>query len=158
MEHKFSRLMVGLVLVVGFNGGLALAQDSAGRCSGRPLVGSFAFKATGVLYVPEAIQPNGDPAIIAQIGVASFDGNGRFNLIGMNSFAGHIVPYPSTGVNGSYKMEANCTGTISFVDLAGSETIYFVLADNGTRMFGLYTVPPGHTTPGPVVTVDFTRL
>ena len=158
MKLTFSRLMLGFVLAAGFNGSLALAQESASRCSGRPLVGSFAFKATGVLYVPATIQANGDPAIIAQIGVASFDGNGKFNLIGVNSFAGHIVPYPSTGVNGSYKLEANCTGTVSFVDLAGPETIYFVLADNGARMFGLYTVPPGQTTPGPVVTVDFTRL
>jgi hypothetical protein len=135
MKLTFSRLTLGLVLAAGFNGGLALAQESAGRCSGRPLVGSFAFKATGVLYVPAAIQPNGDPAIIAQIGVASFDGNGKFNLIGVNSFAGHIVPYPSAGVNGSYKLEANCTGTISFVDLAGPETIYFVLADNGATVY-----------------------
>ena len=158
MKLTLSRLMLGLVLAAGFTGGVALAQQGAGRCSGRPLVGSFAFKATGVLYVPAVVQPNGDPPLIAQIGVASFDGNGKFNLIGVNSFAGHIVPHPSSGVNGSYKLEANCTGTISFVDLAGPETIYFVLADNGSRMFGLYTVPPEQTTPGPVVTVDFTRL
>lgn len=157
MKLTFCRLMLGLVLAVGFNGGLALAEEGEGKCSGRPLVGSFAFKATGVLYVPATILPNGDPAIIAQIGVASFDGNGKFNLIGVNSFAGHIVPYPAAGVNGSYKLEANCTGTISFVDF-GPETIYFVLADSGTKMFGLYTVPAEQKTPGPVVTVDFTRL
>ena len=158
MKLTFSRWMLGLVLAAGSKGSLALAQEGAGRCSGRPLVGSFAFKATGVLYVPAVIQPNGDPPLIAQIGVATFDGNGKFNLIGVNSFAGHIIPHPSSGVNGTYKVEANCTGTISFVDLAGPETIYFVLADNGSRMFGLYTTPPEQTTPGPVVTVDFTRL
>jgi hypothetical protein len=76
----------------------------------------------------------------------------------VNSFAGHIVPYPANGVNGSYKLEANYTGTISFVDLVGPETIYFVLAENGGRMFGLYTVPPEQTVPGPVMTLDFTRL
>jgi hypothetical protein len=75
----------------------------------------------------------------------------------VNSFGGFIVPNPPGSFSGTYTLDANCSGTISFVDpIKLQETIYFVLAENGAKLFGLYTTPTGKD-PGPVATIDFVK-
>ncbi len=55
--------------------------------------------------------------------------------------------------------DANCTGTISFIDQFNiKESIYYVVAEGGAKLFGIYTsVNPNGKDPGSVATVDFTR-
>ena len=145
MKLRFTRLALLPLLAAGFGSALLHAQDG-NRCAARNVLGTYAFKATGVLYLPALAQPNGDAPQIVLIGVAVFDGNGRFTMTaGVNSFAGNIVSNPPGGFTGTYTLDANCTGTIAFVDpFGGPETIYFVLAENGNKLFGLYTTPPIH--------------
>jgi len=157
MKSGLSRFALLTVLAAGFLGGTALAQDGRASCAGRMLQGSYAFRQSGVLYAPPLARPNGDAPYIAGVSVVTFDNKGKFTILaGVNSFAGMIVPNPPNGISGTYTLDANCTGTISFMDPVGPETIFFVLADNGNRLFGLYTTPTG-TQPGPVVSVDFLR-
>jgi len=101
--------------------------------------------------------PNGEAPRIASIGIVEFDGKGTVTfLAGMNSFGGFIVPNPAP-FTGTYTLDANCSGTISVLDpIKIQETIYFVLFENGAKLFGMYTTPTGKD-PGPVVTIDFVR-
>jgi hypothetical protein len=74
----------------------------------------------------------------------------------MNSFMGFILPTPPDQT-GTYAVEENCTATLAFNDMF-SDTVYVVLSNNGSRMFGLYTtLVAGGTKPGPAITVDFAK-
>lgn len=64
---------------------------------------------------------------------------------------------PPSGFTGTYTLNANCSGTITFIDpFSLHESIYFVLAENGAKLFGMYTTTTGNV-PGPVVTIDFVK-
>jgi len=149
--------MVCLALATAIGGSAANAQDPGpGRCNGRTLSGSYAFKQVGLLYAPTLTLPNGEAPRLASIGIIFFDGNGKIVMTaGMNSFGGFIVPSPPK-VTGTYTFNSDCSGTISIVGPAGPDSIYFIVTDNGNHAFGLFTTPTG-TAPGPVVTVDFIR-
>jgi hypothetical protein len=157
MKQGSARLMVFALLAAASVGSPASAQDSApGNCSGKTIRGSYAFKQTGVLYAPNLALPNGDVPRIAAVGVASFDGTGNLTLTGVNSFGGHIVPFPPGGIAAKHTLDFDCSGTISLMGPSGPETIYFVVAHHGRRMYGIYTTPTG-ADPGPVVTIDFMK-
>lgn len=90
--------MLFALLAAGSVGSSALAQDSTpANCSGKSITGSYAFKQTGVLYLPGLALPNGDAPQIAAVGIATFDGTGNLTLTGVNSFGGRIVPFPPAG-------------------------------------------------------------
>src|SRR5260370_22839208 len=111
MKLRFSRLMLFPLLALGFTGASAYAQDRS-KCAGRTVLGNYAVKATGLLYLPALALPNGDAPRIAQVGVAFFDGNGKFIITaGVNSFGGNIVPNPPKGISGTYTLDPDCTGT-----------------------------------------------
>jgi len=156
MKKVTSRLIFLPVLALGWTAGSALAQNGRASCAGRILKCAYAFKTVGLLY--NIVLTNGDAPRIAAVGVADFDGQGKFTFVtGVNSFQGFIVPNPPNGFTGTYTLDANCTGTITYFDQL-KETIYFVIAEGGAKLFGLYTTPnPNGKDPGPVVTVDFTR-
>jgi len=157
MKNVFSRLILLPVLAIACTCGSALAQNGRANCAGRPLQGTYATKTTGLLYAPGLMLPNGEAPRIASIGIVEFDGKGTVTfLAGMNSFGGFIVPSPAP-FTGTYTLDANCSGTISVLDpIKIQETIYFVLFENGAKLFGMYTTPTGKD-PGPVVTIDFVR-
>jgi hypothetical protein len=138
--------------------GAALAQSGRPNCAGKPLQGTYATKTTGLLYAPGLKLPNGDAPRLAGVGIVEFDGKGTITFIaGVNSFGGLIVANPPGGFTGTYTLDANCSGTISVLDpIKIQESIYFVLAENGAKLFGMYTTVTGND-PGPVVTIDFVK-
>lgn len=160
MKNTVSRLILLPVLAVGCTGGSALAQNGQASCAVTTIRGSYATKTTGLLYRPGLALPNGDAPRLAGVGVVEFDGQGKITfLAGVNSFGGFIVPNPPVAFSGTYTLDANCTGTMSFIDPFNiQESIYFVVTESGAKLFGLYTSPsPNEKDPGPVVTVDFAR-
>src|ERR1700692_1251578 len=138
MKNVIPRLILLPVLAMGCTCSSALAQNGRPSCAGRPLQGTYATKMTGLLYAPGLKLPNGDAPRIAGVGIVEFDGKGTITfLAGVNSFGGFIVPNPPGSFTGTYTLDANCSGTISVVDpLKIPETIYFVLAENGAKLFG----------------------
>ena len=146
--------LIALVII----GGSAQAQDSKkSPCAGRKLIGSFAFKYAGTLYGPAGTLPNGDGAAVAGVGIVDFDGSGKVTFSGLNNYGGLNVPFPANTV-GEYTFKADCSGTIK-VTLPPEvhDEIYFVVADHGARLFGLFAVPKKFGE-GSVVTLDFARL
>ena len=158
MKSVITRFVLLPMLVLGCTCGSAFAQNGRASCAGRSLQGTYATKTTGLLYKPELMLPNGEAPRIAGVGVVEFDGKGTVTfLAGVNSFGGFIVPNPPGGSTGTYTLDVNCTGTITFTDpFKIPESIYFVLAENAAKLFGLYTSPTGKD-PGPVVTIDFVK-
>ncbi len=157
MKNVFTRLFLLPVLVIGCTGASALAQTGHDRCAARSLQGTYATKTTGYLYKPQLTLPNGQAPWIVGVGIVEFDGRGTITFVtGVNSFAGYIVP-STVSFSGTYALAANCSGTITFTDSFNiPESIYFVIAENGAKLFGLYTSPTGRD-PGPAVTIDFAR-
>ena len=134
-----------------------LQDSTANRCARREPVGGYAFKYSGFLYGPATRLSNGDGTFVAGVGIVVFDGKGKVTFSGVNDYAGLNVPFPANAV-GEYTFRADCSGTIKVImppDVP--DEIYFVAAEAGTRLYGLFTVPKKFGE-GSVVTLDFTRL
>ena len=119
-------------------------DDHHRGCSVASLKGTYVFRRTGVNNVV------GGP--IASIGIDYFSGDGTRGLIrSTRSTNGEIRPWtdfpPS---NGSYTIDADCTG--SFFDSDGTHSNNIVVFDGGKRFFVLSVAP------GTIVTEEGTRL
>ena len=148
--------LVLVVLQLGCRSGRT-PESTTNRCGDGTLVGAYAFKYSGILYAPAGRLPNGDGAAVAGVGIVSFDGKGKVAFTGVNDYAGQNVPFPANTV-GDYVAKSDCTGTIK-VTLPPDvpDEIYFVVAEGGARLYGLFTVPRRFGE-GSVVTLEFTRL
>jgi len=105
------------------------AQDAPhGKvCSDATLRGDYGVVVSGV----RAIGPTATEPFVA-VGVRSFDGHGGFTDIA--SFHGAVLPaVRGAHVEGTYHVNADCTGTSSFQPPAPFPTIEsdFVILDNG---------------------------
>ena len=128
-----------LALVVGL---MALAPSLVSaqtQCSASNLNGAYAFAGNGFNTLP------GPPVILTpsnQVGVATFDGAGKFNIMlaGVSYFGG--TP-PFTPLSGTYTVNPDCTGLIAlkfgdaftshaaFALASSANTIYAIVLDNG---------------------------
>jgi hypothetical protein len=113
-------------------------------CSVASLKGTYAWHRTGVNNVV------GGP--IAEIGLATYDGEGTRGLIrNTRSTNGDIRPWTNeVAPNGKYTVEADCTG--SFYDTDGTLSNDIVVLDGGKRYFVLSEAT------GTVVTEEGYRL
>jgi hypothetical protein len=101
-------------------------------CSVASLKGTYAFRRTGVNNVV------GGP--IAQIGLDVFNGDGtRGPIRSTRSSNGEILDWTDFPPNGSYTIDADCTG--SFFDANGMKTNNVVVLDGGKRFFLLSVAP-----------------
>jgi hypothetical protein len=106
-------------------------------CSVASLKGTYAFRRTGVNNVV------GGP--IAQIGIDVFNGDGtRGRIRSTRSSNGEIRDWTDSPPNGSYTVDADCTG--SFYDADGTKTNNVVVVDGGKRFFLLSVMPDTITT------------
>jgi len=107
---------------------VAAEDESHGRgCSDATLRGEYAVVVSGV----RAIGPTATEPFVA-VGVRTFDGRGGFTDAA--SFHGAVLPAVRGGhVKGTYRVNADCTGTSSFQPPAPFPTIEsdFVILDNG---------------------------
>ena len=106
-------------------------------CSVASLKGPYAFRRTGVNNVV------GGP--IAQVGIDVFNGDGtRGGIRSTRSTNGEILDWTDFPPNGSYTIDADCTG--SFFDANGTKTNNVVVLEGGKRFFLLSVAPDTITT------------
>jgi hypothetical protein len=113
--------------------GIALAAGPAESCSVGTLRGSYLFAAHGFNIVGGVAQPK---AIVEGI---DFNGDGTlvspFATVSIN---GNIIHPPGGGV-GSYTVDADCTGTLTFT--AGPSFDIFVEPSGGKQLWMIQTGP-----------------
>ncbi len=103
----FLGILTSVVIQFGTSGS-ARAQN--GGCSDQTLQGTFVFNGTGFNIVNGAAQPK---AIVEGI---IFNGNGTLSVpFATVSVNGQIIQVPPGG-GGTYSVQANCQGTISFTN------------------------------------------
>ena len=106
-------------------------------CSVASLKGTYAFRRTGVNNVV------GGP--IAQIGIDVFNGDGTRGLIrSTRSTNGDIRDWTNLPPSGSYRVDADCTGSI--FDADGNKTNNLLVFDGGKAFFLLSVAPDTVTT------------
>lgn len=112
----------------------ASATDDDGiqsTCSPGALRGPFGIKTTGWIVAAGPVGP------VAEAGVITFDGAGGVSQTTTVSLNGNIVPN-RTSLSGTYKVNPDCTGSISLV-LPGpagpiQSNLDFVIVDHGHEL------------------------
>lgn len=165
MKHTIASLTVAVLVLCGFPLNLARAGDpskpvglvaSLGaeaqnrasdghrirHCSAATLKGRFGFLATGTIV---GIGP------VSFVGTEDFDGVGSFSARDWASFNGATF---SRDYVGTYEVDADCTGTITFPSPTRGVDIHFkfVIVDGAREAFAI------ETDPGTVVSGTMKRL
>ena len=116
----------------------AKAQDKG--CSVASLRGTYAQKGTGVITAPPDMA-----GPFANVGTLVFDGNGGVTGTLFVSLNGNSAQVTETG---TYKVNADCTGTYSvqLAPLGITSNAFFVIDDNWDELQILPTDPGGVIT------------
>lgn len=113
------------------------AQAPTGTCGPTTLTGTYAFAAHGYNVVSgvaipkaivETIQFNGDGTLVAPFATISLNGTIIHN----------------TGATGTYVVNTDCTGNLSFVP---GPTFDFVIGRNANELWMIQTVDPSGAAP-----------
>jgi len=154
---KYFLLVTGLALVatLAHIPGVTTNVHAKGQsCSVASLKGKYAFRRSGTdnLVGGPNCQGFTDCGPIAEMGVASYDGNGTRGLIRTTrSTAGELRPWgDQPAPNGTYTIDSDCTG--SFFDTTGTLRDDVIVVDGGKRFFVL------SQDPGTTVTEEGIRL
>jgi hypothetical protein len=146
---KYFLLATGFALVATFARipGVTTSVHAHDRsCSVASLKGRYAFRRSGTNNLVGGPNCQGltDCGPIAEMGVATYDGNGTRGLIRTTrSTAGEIRPWgDAPAPNGTYTVDPDCTG--SFFDTTGTLRDDVVVVDGGKRFFVL-SQDPGTT-------------
>src|SRR5258705_437440 len=102
---------IGICITVGLitmEPGYGEEKDQAPTCTLATLTGSYVFAATGYNIVSSVPQPK---AIGESI---DFDGDGTLTSLATVSVNGVLLGASFHGGSGSYTINENCTGTITF--------------------------------------------
>jgi hypothetical protein len=139
---KYFLLVTSFVLVatIARIPGATINVHAKGQtCSVASLKGRYAFRRSGTDNLAGGPNCQGftDCGPIAEMGVATYDGNGTRGLIRTTrSTAGEIRPWgDAPAPNGTYTVDADCTG--SFFDTTGTLRDDVVVVDGGKRFFVL---------------------
>lgn len=120
------------------------AKAESKGCSNASLKGSFSHRGSGSTTTPPALA-----GPFAGVGTDTFDGNGNISGSAIVSINGNIVPVNETG---TYKVNADCTGTFTVAfSTGGTTTVFFVITDGGNEIQGVCT------DPGTIITHIFRR-
>jgi hypothetical protein len=105
-------------------------------CSVATLTGNYAVSGTGFTTPRSPEKGHEDP--IAAVGVLAFDGAGNISFSYTFAFLGVI--YTNQTGSGTYTLNSDCTGSISFTtgDAAGA-TFNVVIIGGGAEIFGIDT-------------------
>jgi|SRR5215471_18791937 len=140
-----SAVLVALVTVTTTSKHGVRAVYARSGCTDATLTGNYAFSQPGFTTPNKSVKGNEDPA--AAVGVFAFDGAGNISSSYTVAFKG-VISAGQTG-SGTYTVNSDCTGSISFTagDAAGF-TLNTVIVGGGIEIFGIAT------TPSYTVTVD----
>ena len=109
------------------------------QCSNATLTGSYAFSTPGFTTTGRGtVVGHEDP--FAAMGVLAFDGAGSISISYTFAFRGVISPGLTS--SGTYTVNSDCTGSISFTtgDAAGLN-LNTAIIGGGTELFGIITTP-----------------
>jgi len=118
-------LLVGFVGVLAIGTGYAKDETEAVKCSEATLDGRYLFAADGV-----EIKGN-DQLPFAYAGYEVFDGNGKVNQVFSANLNGKITR--NEPLSGTYSVEADCTGTVTYAD--GARYDQFIAPDGSELTF-----------------------
>jgi hypothetical protein len=143
-------LLLAVLLLGGFSTGetassgtLALAQTlgpiDSGTCSEKTIEGRYGFISSGSSLVPRLSVETKGP--LTEVGTISFATAGEFTLATTKSVNGN-VDQRSQVFTGSYKVNSDCTLTLSFavgltfraIIVDGGKEIRFIETDPGTAL------------------------
>ena len=132
--------LIGVTLVAAALGTLAgvlakaQAAPAAPGCTLQTVKGAYMFRTSGT--VPDKVDT-------LSIGVMVFDGAGHVRGVHTASFGGMIQPKQDPFEAGTYSLDADCTGTMSFTAPRGAQYpsmhTNVVVGDGGRRMIALVT-------------------
>ena len=108
MKASKTALSIAAILAAGAST-CALADDDGGRaCRASKLSGLYVFSATGYNIVSGVAQPK---AIVELI---RFNGDGTLTVPASTRSINGVIGRSPPGGTGSYTVEADCTGTLTF--------------------------------------------
>jgi hypothetical protein len=108
--------------------GYAQAQGSA-NCSNAGIKGTFGFRGGG-WNVSSSLIPTADA------GQVKTDGSGNLTGTQQGSFGGEVY---STPISGTYAVNGNCTGTITYLVEGSTTHANFVVVNGGKSAFSIQT-------------------
>lgn len=115
-------------------------QEESGKikeCSNATLQGSFGYTSTGTLLLSFVGPPYAGP--FAEVGRESFDGKGKTDATGTLSANGNI--FSKVTFEGTYKVNPDCTGSMTLSSSLGVSHADFVIDDNGAELRLIFTDP-----------------
>jgi hypothetical protein len=145
--NNFKRIFVLSGMLAGAMVGPALANCDTDTLSG-PYASRTQGSLIGVFDSGGVLHPLATPQVISGIGLVTFDGQGSFIRQDVAINSGNVLASPTpltdsgfrTGQNGTYTVDADCTGTISLFQPGGTEIDFaIVLADSGRTAYSTVT-------------------
>jgi hypothetical protein len=129
---KLSNTAKAMIVVAIF--ALALTASPAAKaaekdCSNATLKGTYSDQDTGTIV---GLGP------FAGVNVDTFDGKGHLTISGISSVNGGVSPGVETG---TYKVNADCTGTYTVTGGGLTIDAYFVIDDDGNELKIVITDP-----------------
>ena len=128
-----------LLLVVAFGSASAATAASRG-CSDSTIKGDYAFTIHGQIMTP------GGPLLVDGIAKTTFDGNGNLTQVDAVAVGGNLPVIWRPGV-GTYKLNADCTGTMTLID-QGEQPLHLAIlvSQSGGHIRAVVTDPGFSTT------------
>lgn len=127
------------VSVLGAHSALAQEQqewsDKAKACSNATVEGSFGFTSTGALLPSYVPPPYAGP--FGEIGRQAFDGKGKTHYTATLSANGNIAS--NVTFEGTYKVNPDCTGSMTLSSSLGAVHADFVIDDDGAELRSIST-------------------
>jgi hypothetical protein len=132
-------LRISMMIVCGLlvSGVSARADSNDADCANRTLKGDYGFAVEGiVLPAPGVALP------IRGVHMTHFDGQGNLTQVDHIVVNGVAPALEWTPVTGTYKVNANCTGTIHLVPSTGGfVNLRIVVARQGKQIHTVVTAP-----------------
>ena len=110
-------------------------SDNVKECSNAILQGSFGYTSTGTLLPSFVPPPYAGP--FAEVGRQTFDGKGHTDATGTLSANGNI--FMNVVFEGTYKVNPDCTGSMTITSSLGTSHAEFVIDDEGTELRLIFT-------------------
>lgn len=120
MKHRNTARALAIVAVCAF--GLAAASAAKAECSNATLKGTYADQDTGTII---------GAGPFAGVNLDTFDGKGHLTIKGWSSVNGAVSAGTETG---TYKVNANCTGTYKVEGGGFTVDAFFVIDQDGNEL------------------------
>ncbi len=142
MKELMIKCAATIPLILGLPG--LAAADHTKKCGNDTLKGKYVFTASGFTRAPTSAP--GTPWVPkAIVEVLQFNGDGTLSTPAVtvaNPFGdtGNILQPPS-GANGTYSINEDCSGTVTFLDAAGVTFKIYVDPPQGDTIWMIQTNP-----------------